>query len=79
FGAVGIVPRKPDAPDTIYDFLKVVHATGRPDHSVDGGVWYYQNGSPEAVAWALRRITGKSWSQLVTEMIWSHVADDDAY
>lgn len=79
FGAVGIVPRKPDAPDTIYDFLKVVHATGQPDHSVNGGVWYYQNGSPEAVAWALRRITGKSWSQLVTETIWSRLADDDAY
>ncbi len=79
FGAVGIVPRKPDAPDTIYDFLKVVHATGQPDHSANGGVWYYQNGSPEAVAWALRRITGKSWSQLVTETIWSRLADDDAY
>lgn len=79
FGAVGIVPRKPDAPDTIYDFLKVVHATGRPDSGADGGLWYYQNGSPEAVAWALRRITGKSWSQLVTEMIWSRLADDDAY
>ncbi|WP_316154257.1 serine hydrolase [Cupriavidus sp. BIC8F] len=76
FGAVGIVPRKADAPDTIYDFLKVVHATGGRDQ---GGVWYYQNGSPEAVAWALRRITGKSWAQLVTERLWSRFADDDAY
>jgi CubicO group peptidase (beta-lactamase class C family) len=76
FGAVGIVPRKADAPDNIYDFLKVVHATGGPD---DGGVWYYQNGSPEAVAWALRRITGKSWAQLVTERLWSRFAEDDAY
>lgn len=75
FGAVGIVPRKADAPDTIYDFLKVVHATGGRDE----GVWYYQNGSPEAVAWALRRITGKSWAQLVTERLWSRFADDDAY
>ncbi len=76
FGAVGIVPRKADAPDTIYDFLKVVHATGGRD---EGGVWYYQNGSPEAVAWALRRITGKSWAQLVTERLWSRFADDDGY
>ncbi|KWR75067.1 serine hydrolase domain-containing protein [Cupriavidus sp. IDO] len=76
FGAVGIVPRKSDAPDNIYDFLKVVHATGGPG---DAGVWYYQNGSPEAVAWALRRITGKSWAQLVTERLWSRFAEDDAY
>lgn len=79
FGAVGIVPRKADAPDTIYDFLKVVHATGGGDAGGGGGVWYYQNGSPEAVAWALRRITGKSWAQLVTERLWSRFADDDAY
>ncbi|WP_454738342.1 serine hydrolase domain-containing protein [Cupriavidus necator] len=76
FGAVGIVPRKADAPDNIYDFLKVVHPTGDRDQ---GGVWYYQNGSPEAVAWALRRITGKSWAQLVTERLWSRFAEDDAY
>ncbi|MBP0620849.1 serine hydrolase domain-containing protein [Cupriavidus consociatus] len=76
FGAVGIVPRQPDAPDTIYDFLKVVHTTGERDAGRD---WYYQNGSPEAVAWALRRITGKNWAQLVTERLWSRFADDDAY
>ncbi|BDB28815.1 serine hydrolase (plasmid) [Cupriavidus sp. P-10] len=76
FGAVGIVPRKPDAPDNIYDFLKVVHATSGAG---EGGVWYYQNGSPEAVAWAMRRITGKSWAQLVTERLWSRFAEDDAY
>ncbi|SOZ62821.1 6-AMINOHEXANOATE-DIMER HYDROLASE, Beta-lactamase family [Cupriavidus taiwanensis] len=79
FGAVGIVPRKADAPDTIYDFLKVVHATGTAGEGPDGGVWYYQNGSPEAVAWALRRITGKRWADLVTERLWSRFADDDAY
>ncbi|AGW93354.1 serine hydrolase [Cupriavidus sp. DF5525] len=76
FGAVGIVPRKADAPDNIYDFLKVVHATSGTG---DGGVWYYQNGSPEAVAWAMRRITGKSWAQLVTDRLWSRFAEDDAY
>ncbi|NOV22029.1 class C beta-lactamase-related serine hydrolase [Cupriavidus necator] len=79
FGAVGIVPRKADAPDTIYDFLKVVHATGTAGAGAEGGIWYYQNGSPEAVAWALRRITGQSWAQMVTERLWSRLADDDAY
>ncbi|WP_310567195.1 serine hydrolase domain-containing protein [Hydrogenophaga sp.] len=76
FGAVGVVPRKADAPDTIYAFLKTVHATPT---DADNGTWYYQNGSPEAVAWALRRITGKRWSQLVTEKLWSRFAEDDAY
>ncbi|RZT36865.1 serine hydrolase domain-containing protein [Cupriavidus agavae] len=76
FAAVGIVPRKDDAPDNIYDFLKVAHATGS---ATDAPAWYYQNGSAEAVAWALRRITGQRWSQLVTDRIWSRLADDDAY
>ncbi|SDP33081.1 hypothetical protein SAMN04488595_107154 [Ralstonia sp. 25mfcol4.1] len=76
FGAVGIVPRKDDAPDNIYDFLKIAHATGT---AAEAPVWYYQNGSAEAMAWALRRITGQRWSQLVTDRIWSRLADDDAY
>ena len=75
FGAVGIVPRKADAPDNIYDFLKVVQPAG---HAA-GPVWYYQNGSAEAVAWALRRIAGQRWVQLVSERLWSRMADDDGY
>lgn len=76
FAAVGIVPRKEDAPDNIYDFLKLGHATGSLSAPP---VWYYQNGSAEAIAWALRRITSQRWSQLVTDRIWSRLADDDAY
>ncbi|MEE2976107.1 MAG: serine hydrolase domain-containing protein [Pseudomonadota bacterium] len=80
FGAVGIVPRKGNAPDNIYDFLKVVH-TNEPAARKTGAdrIWYYQNGSAEAVAWALRRIAGQRWVQLVTDRLWSRVADDDAY
>lgn len=80
FGAVGIVPRKGNAPDNIYDFLKVVHtneqATGKAGVE---RLWYYQNGSAEAVGWALRRIAGQRWVQLVTDRLWSRMADDDAY
>jgi CubicO group peptidase (beta-lactamase class C family) len=74
FGAVGFIPRRSDAPDSIYDFLKVTHAT--PDTAA-GKVWYYQNGSPEALAWALRRITGLSWSEMVSRSIWQKIAEDD--
>jgi len=76
FAAAGIVPRQPDMPDNIYSFLQ---AATLPAQASATPVWYYQNGSPEAVAWAIRRVTGKSWSTLVSERIWSQFAEDDAY
>ncbi|HGM6824667.1 serine hydrolase [Serratia marcescens] len=76
FAAVGIVPQRPGMPDNIYGFLL---AASRPEQASATPIWYYQNGSPEAVAWAMRRVTGKSWSALVAERIWSLFAEDDAY
>lgn len=76
FAAAGIVPRQADMPDNIYSFLQ---AATLPAQASATPIWYYQNGSPEAVAWAMRRVTGKSWSALVTERIWSQFAEDDAY
>nr|WP_256583781.1 serine hydrolase [Burkholderia singularis] len=76
FGAVGIAPRRDGAPDTIYDFLRVARAT--PGMTA-GQMWFYQNGSPEAVAWALCRIAGRSWSELVADDVWRRIAGDDAY
>ena len=76
FAAAGIVPRQPDMPDNIYSFLQ---AATLPAQASATPIWYYQNGSPEAVAWAMRRVTGKSWSALVSERIWSQFAEDDAY
>ncbi|MCY1398250.1 6-aminohexanoate-dimer hydrolase [compost metagenome] len=75
FAATGIFPRKPGMPGTIYDFLKVVRSV--PGQSGEP-LYFYQNGSPEAVAWAISRITGQSWSSLVSERIWSRFAADDA-
>jgi len=76
FAAAGIVPRQADMPDSIYSFLQ---AATLPAQASITPIWYYQNGSPEAVAWAMRRVTGKSWSVLVSERIWSQFAEDDAY
>ena len=76
FGAVGIIPRRAGTPDNIYDFLKTVSAD---KEAVEADYWFYQNGSPEAVAWAMRRISGKSWAELAQERIWSKLAQDDAY
>nr|WP_310632887.1 serine hydrolase [Paraburkholderia sp.] len=75
FAAVGFVPRASGAPDSIHGFLKV--ALPSPDARA-GERWYYQNGSPEAVAWAIRRVSGESWSALASRSIWSKLADDGA-
>jgi CubicO group peptidase (beta-lactamase class C family) len=76
FGAVGLVPRHDGAPDSIVAFLKTVRRV--PDVA-PGSLWFYQNGSPEAVAWAMQRATGQSWSALVEQWLWRDLAEDDAY
>jgi len=76
FAATGLIPRKPEMPADIYSFLRVakVAEAASPEPS-----FFYQNGSPEALAWALRRISGQNWSQLVGARIWSRFAEEDAY
>lgn len=74
FAAVGVIPRQDGMPDSIYDFLRVPSETENPDK-----VWFYQNGSAEAVAWAIRKVANERWSELVSRHIWSRFADDDAY
>ncbi|KAF1065767.1 MAG: 6-aminohexanoate-dimer hydrolase [Pseudomonas citronellolis] len=76
FAATGLIPRKPGMPGDIYTFLKIAQlASG----DADKGLFYYQNGSPEALAWALRRLSGQTWSELVTQRLWSRFAQDNAY
>ncbi|VWD30777.1 6-aminohexanoate-dimer hydrolase [Burkholderia aenigmatica] len=76
FGAVGLVPHREGAPASIADFLLTVQRV--PDVA-PGTTWFYQNGSPEAVAWAMQRATGQSWSALVERWLWRDFAEDDAY
>ncbi|OXI81019.1 6-aminohexanoate hydrolase [Burkholderia sp. AU33423] len=76
FGAVGLVPHREGAPASIADFLLTVQRV--PDVA-PGSTWFYQNGSPEAVAWAMQRATGQSWSALVERWLWRDFAEDDAY
>lgn len=73
FAATGLIPRNAKMPGDIYAFLKVAQiAPGE-------GKFFYQNGSAEALAWALRRISGLNWAQLVQQRIWSRFAEEDAY
>ena len=76
FGAVGLVPRRDGAPASIVDFLKTVRSV---PEVAPGSMWFYQNGSPEAVAWAMQRVAGKSWAELVEQLLWRDFAEDDAY
>lgn len=76
FAAVGLAPAPAGAPGTIRDFLKIV-GTGDTSH---GPQFYYQNGSTEAVAWALEKATGRPVPDLVAERIWEPIgATDDGY
>ena len=75
FAATGLIPRG-DMPGDIYSFLQHVHQAPQPG---DKAPFFYQNGSPEALAWVLRRITGLNWAQLVEQRLWSRFAEHDAY
>jgi len=76
FAAVGLIPAKPGAPASIHDFLRAALPGAVPN----GSQFYYQNGSTEAVGWALERASGKPLAQLVTENIWTPIgAADDGY
>lgn len=76
FAATGLIPRGEGMPGDIYSFLQQVQQAPNPDGNAP---FFYQNGSPEALAWALRRITGLNWAQLVEQRLWSRFAEDDAY
>ncbi|MCQ4288797.1 beta-lactamase family protein [Pseudomonas stutzeri] len=76
FAATGLIPRRPDMPGDIYSFLQVSEMA---QGTVSQPLFFYQNGSPEALAWALRRISGQNWAELVSERIWSRFAQEDAY
>lgn len=74
FQAAGLIPGPGDGPKTIYDFLKMPTSV-----ESDQPVWFYQNGSAEAIGWALRTSSGQSWAQLAEEQLWSRFAADDSY
>lgn len=76
FAAAGLIPRREGMPEDIYAFLKVAQV---PQEASGSRRFFYQNGSAEAVAWALRNITQQSWAELVSERLWSRFAADEAY
>lgn len=62
-------------PATIREHLATAGTTGEP-----GSEFRYENGNVEAMAEVLRRITGTTVSDLLSELIWSRIgAEEDAY
>ncbi len=76
FAAAGLIPRREGMPEDIYAFLKAAQI---PKDAPAARRFFYQNGSAEAVAWALRKIANQSWAELVSQRVWSRFAADDAY
>ncbi|MEH0194273.1 serine hydrolase [Caulobacter sp. CCNWLY153] len=76
FAAAGLAPVPPGAPATIHEFLKAALPGAEPH----GESFYYQNGSTEAVAWALEAASRKSLAELVNTYVWAPMgAADDGY
>ncbi len=75
--AGGVLPRPPgyQGPGTFYEFLQTVKKEG--EH---GQAFAYKTVNTDALGWVIRRVTGKSIGENLSERIWSKLgAEQDAY
>ena len=75
--AGNVLPRPPgyQGPQTFYEFLQTVKKEG--EH---GGSFAYKTVNSDALGWVIRRATGQSIGQYLSERIWSRMgAEQDAY
>ncbi len=75
--AGGVLPRPPgyQGPQSFYEFLQTVKKEG--EH---GGAFAYKTVNSDALGWAIRRATGKSIGENLSERIWSKLGmEQDAY
>ncbi|HUP07590.1 MAG TPA: serine hydrolase [Caldimonas sp.] len=75
--AGGVLPRPPgyQGPQTFYEFLQTVKKEG--EH---GGPFAYKTVNSDALGWVIRRVTGKSVSENLSERIWRKLGmEQDAY
>jgi len=75
--AGGVLPRPPgyQGPQTFYEFLQTVKKEG--EH---GGTFAYKTVNSDVLGWVIRRATGKSVGENLSERIWSKIgAEQDAY
>jgi CubicO group peptidase (beta-lactamase class C family) len=75
--AGGFRPRPPgyQGPESFYAFIRTVAKEGS-----HGERFAYKTVNTDTLAWVLRRVTGRSISELVRERLWSKLGvDEDAY
>ena len=75
--AGGVLPRPPgyQGPTTFYEFLQTVQKEG--EH---GGAFAYKTVNTDVLGWLIRRATGKSIGQNLSERIWQRLGmEQDAY
>ena len=75
--AGGVLPRPPgyQGPQSFYEFLQSVKKEG--EH---GGAFAYKTVNSDALGWVIRRVTGQSVGQVLSERIWSQLGmEQDAY
>ena len=75
--AGSVLPRPPgyQGPQTFYEFLQSVQKEG--EH---GGAFTYKTVNSDALGWIIRRATGKSIGENLSERIWSKLGmEQDAY
>lgn len=75
--AGGMMPQSKDyaGPKSFYDFLQTLQKEGEHKQA-----FAYKTVNAEILAWIVRRASGKSLAQLLSERIWSRIgAEQDAY
>ena len=75
--AGGLIPRPPgyQGPDSFYEFLQTVEKQG-----AHGANFSYKTVNTDALGWIIRRVTGLSLAQNLSQRIWSRLgAEHDAY
>lgn len=71
FEVLGLLPRRPESPTDFYDFVLKKPSAGR-----HGERLYYDNGQPEALAWVLRRVTGRSIAELMSTYLFQPMSTE---
>jgi len=70
---IGLLPHTDTSPRDFYEFIK------KKPRSGSHGSFYYDNGPPEALAWIMKRVSGRPLSELLSEMLFEPLgAERDA-
>lgn len=72
---LGLLPPQPGSPSDFHEFVLTKPRAGR-----HGDRFYYDNGPAEAVAWVVRRATGRTIADLYSELLFAPMgAQHDAF